>query len=679
MARSREDELNPVDHVDRHATRTVGPNSHWPRLIGAIIVVLLIAVGLSADFDFFKPAVSSFLNTAGSTEAGSVQADSYEDSPFGGMAAVFPDQTRTFGGDYSYALDMGLKWNRGMTYFYWEVLDPRADGHYNFKQFLEPNKGVQISFDEELSEIPAGIYTLANISTFVEDSARTGAVAYASFDRNQGYKNFVRAVVERYDGDDELGCVVPAPDCYHAGDGQYPSQQTVNALRRNPVRYWQVGNVVGTGNAFATFQRVTYEAIKLADPSAKVAMGGDGGDYATVLSQLQGRYMDIFSFHWYGDAHGDYLFPGATYDTHNGGPREFPGGVLAYYRELLNSNGFANTPIWITEQSAYSGVVTQSLRPLPAQTEQQQAGDYVRRYVYPVANGVSKLFYAFGLMEGIGDAAGNDYYDNTGFLYDGKCYFDCSKAWPDGREPSRGTKKLSYYAFKLMTEKLEGSDWRNARTVIDGTDSVYAFQFTNRASGRTLYVAWYDYWNGPIDAIKEVTVPVGLAGRVKITEAVPKYELGSDVTDYATAFNVGVASVADGAVALRLGQSPVYVEGTSDSLAAFTPHAWAAPIGVDTSRSDKPTDSSSGTPVGRKEETASGMSGPVGSCFDEYKRLAQDRMGAGVDVSEAQNLASQADAARLRGDEGASLELLGRAMQLLGGKPCTNQGAVPPK
>ena len=531
---------------------------------------MLIGIVLVAGIVFgvwkFWPGPNSTINPPTANNPGN-----YEDSPFGGMAGVFQSINNHLNGDYSYAQDMGVKWYRVVPFFYWEFIDQQANGHYNFKEFFEPNKGVRVNFDQEFTEIPVGIHTVANIATFVEYSALNGAVTFASFENNQQYKNFVKALVERYDGDDDFGCVVSAPDCYFAGDGQYPSQQTIDAMKQNPIKYWQVGNVVGTNNNFATFQKVTYQAVKSADSGAKVLIGGDGGDYATVLSQLHGQYFDIFDFHWYGTANGDYLFPGSAYDHHNGGPSTFSTDVLAYYRNLLNSNGYSNVPIWITEQSAYSGAVTPYFRPIPAQTEQEQAGDYMRRYVYPIANRVSKVFFAYGLMEGISDAQVNDYYDNTGFLYDSRCDLDCKNIWPNGQEPARGTKKLSYYSFKLMTEKLEGSDWSNVRTIIDGANNVYAFQFTNKTTGRKVYVAWYDYWNSPSQTTKEVTIPVGLNGKVKITEAIPKYELGRDVTSYATAFNTGVVNVANGAVAIRLGQSPVYVEETSDSLTEYFP------------------------------------------------------------------------------------------------------------
>ncbi|MBU2507203.1 MAG: hypothetical protein KJ799_10835, partial [Bacteroidetes bacterium] len=50
------------------------------------------------------------------------------------------------------------------------------------------------------------------------------------------------------------------------------------------------------------------------------------------------------------------------------------------------------------------------------------------------------------------------------------------------------------------------------------------------------------------------------SNRVKTIEAVPKYESGKDVLDYATAFQTDTLVVTNGAVALTLGQRPVFVE-----------------------------------------------------------------------------------------------------------------------
>ena len=58
------------------------------------------------------------------------------------------------------------------------------------------------------------------------------------------------------------------------------------------------------------------------------------------------QYVDVFDFHWYGTASGDYRFA------------DIPTGqdVYQHIRDTLTTNGFpTNLPIWITEMGSYSG------------------------------------------------------------------------------------------------------------------------------------------------------------------------------------------------------------------------------------------------------------------------------------------------------------------------------------
>lgn len=52
---------------------------------------------------------------------------------------------------------------------------------------------------------------------------------------------FVQRAVERYDGDEDFGCMTAAgPDCHGPGDGLYPVSPRV--LRSRPIHRWQVEN-----------------------------------------------------------------------------------------------------------------------------------------------------------------------------------------------------------------------------------------------------------------------------------------------------------------------------------------------------------------------------------------------------------------------------------------------------
>ena len=81
------------------------------------------------------------------------------------------------------------------------------------------------------------------------------------------------------------------------------------------IRYWQVTNepnFKAVPADFAKLQKITYEAIKEANPDAKVLIAGLAGNmdtasindnsYESVLKELKGKYFDIFDIHFYGDA-----------------------------------------------------------------------------------------------------------------------------------------------------------------------------------------------------------------------------------------------------------------------------------------------------------------------------------------------------------------------------------------
>ncbi len=111
-------------------------------------------------------------------------------------------------------------------------------------------------------------------------------------------------------------------------------------------------------------------------------------------------------------------------------------------------------------------------------------------YVYPLAKGVDKIFWTTVLelhnahgrakaeLSLAGNKAGVDYYDLVGLVHNPR------------NEDGKDWKKLSYYSYKLMTEKLEGSDWSRIETVKEGENGVYAYKFVNTGTGATVFVVW---------------------------------------------------------------------------------------------------------------------------------------------------------------------------------------------
>lgn len=446
------------------------------------------------------------------------------DSPFGfHPSAVVPSEYK-ISSPFDFANDIGIKWDRPVVYFFWFSIQPDL----NQPTFKWDN------YDKYLKALPNAINLMGNIAI---GSPRQAASRYTTYAKNEksflpkdaeAYKQFVKTVVERYDGD---------------------GKNDMSGLAK-PIKYWQADNEPPHGMTdYAEFLKITYEAVKEADPSAKVIIGGVPGmpptsDYLKIfdkfylpilndLAKSNKKYFDVFDFHWYGNATDDYR------------------GVKEVFEHIKNKvDALGLTPpdgYWITEMGTYSG----DPLPMPAvpglistdysyQTEKQQAIDLVKRYVYPLSFGIKKIFMAFGLTEGFQNDGG--YFDFNGLIYDGKFNNDQGK----------GVKKLGYYTYKKMTEILEGSDWENIKMVQE-KDGVYVYKFTK--SNKSIWAAWNDN-----SASKQISISGISSGSVKITEAIPKYDSGKNVTDYSTAFNTETKTVSEGKISITLGDKPVFVE-----------------------------------------------------------------------------------------------------------------------
>ncbi|HBR14382.1 MAG TPA: hypothetical protein DD723_02420 [Candidatus Omnitrophica bacterium] len=452
-----------------------------------------------------------------------------EDSPFGFHPAV----------PFEIARDMGIKWTRGAEtpYLFWNLVDPQmkgVPGAFRWKgPLIRPDGGEGFNdFDNLFLVNKSGLAMLQNIDVQPPEPRETHFKSGSWLPTNiKAYKAFVREAVKRY----------------------------------SFIKYWQVGNEPNLkmkSSDYAQYQKITYQAIKEANPSVKVLIAGLAGNmdlmsindrgYEPVLKELNGRYIDIFDIHFYGDARG-----GTTeFKDEKGnasrllGYRDFKE-VYEYYRGLLDENGFARVPIWVTEMGTPSG--TSHLGPyVITQTEAEQARDLFKRHVYPMALGVKKIFWAFGVLEGFGEWD-NDFFDHTGLIYTDR----------DGVH-QLGEKKLGYYTYKLMAEELDGSDLSRVATVVeDDVNHVYVYKFVK--DGKDIFVAWWDYFVDeayPSTKERQVVLTGLNSARVEITEALPRFSSGQEVKDldYKAFFNKTTVKVDHGEVSITLGENPVYVE-----------------------------------------------------------------------------------------------------------------------
>ncbi len=470
----------------------------WSSMCALIAGVAVAFPAADSDSLAQEPHAQSQQSPSGPRRSGNEPLP-FEDSPFGFHPATVPPDVAG-GHRWACAREIGVRWHRPVVYAFWFLCQPTYDDYVD---------GVfrWAALDKSLGRVPEGINVMWNLS------ARSYTQPGSFLPRDmEGYKRYVRAVVERYDGD-------------HIDDA--PGSPVVH--------YWQVENEpnlarwTGTPEQYAELLRHTYQAAKEANPRCRIVIGGVGGwtgsgpnsslqgfrrFYLPVLKQLGGKGFDIFDYHWYGDALGEYRGWGE---------------VHRQVRAALDRHGFEQVPIWITEMGSFSGSPEHN-RP---QSEAQQAADLLKRYVYPLSLGVEKVFWAFGLIEGF--KHDNGYFDHTGLIYDGR----------ESNDRGRGVRKLAYFTYKLMTEKLEGKPY--AGEIAGLPEGVYAYRFGKE--DRSVIVIWWDWWTAPEVARKTVTLP--LDGDTLVTSA---------ITDNRGVRRKRLVRASHGRITLTLGKDPLLLE-----------------------------------------------------------------------------------------------------------------------
>jgi len=209
---------------------------------------------------------------------------------------------------------------------------------------------------------------------------------------------------------------------------------------------------------------------------------------------------------------------------------------------------------------------------------------FIKRYVHSLANNIKKVFWRC-IKESASysiEFEHNDYFDNTGLVYNGCSVISGNFIYNTngvGEDLGDGVEKLSYFTYKIMTEKLEGSDWDSITTVIDSVDNKYVYKFINDSTGNPTYVAWWDYFNDSTYNQGDsnlITLSGISANHVIVTNAVPTDTSGINITDYNTAFQIDTLSVTSGSVSFYLKESPVFVEEISnttiDETGSITPN-----------------------------------------------------------------------------------------------------------
>ena len=130
------------------------------------------------------------------------------------------------------------------------------------------------------------------------------------------------------------------------------------------------------------------------------------------------------------------------------------------------------------------------------------------------------------------------------------------------------SKKLAYFTYKKMVEKLDSADWNNIETIQE-SNNIYIYKFIK--NGNPIYVAWND------SSISQTATILGItSNQAIITDAVPMYNSGAQVTNYETAFSQNTISVTSNTLTLTLDSLPVFIEldlttSIKENFATFVP------------------------------------------------------------------------------------------------------------
>lgn len=273
-----------------------------------------------------------------------------------------------------------------------------------------------------------------------------------------GFKEFVGALVERYDGDGYMDApgspIVDYWEFYNEPDRRLDS--TDGRWGQHPAEY-------------AAMLKAVYPVVKSHNPDAKVVFGGiaydffidQGGPFVRsfldeVLKAGAGSYFDIFNFHTYPAFAVNWLPPG----TANGGSGLYEKTV--HLRQKLVSYGL-NKPIIITEAGWQSNDT-----PGQAGSEEIQARYVAQLFVQSLAADLDVMIW--WMLHDPGEGSG-DYGLVT--------------------RDTMPYRKLSFTAYQATVNTLTGKQF--VRVVPPSEtrhNTMEAYQFHDPATGRALYVAW---------------------------------------------------------------------------------------------------------------------------------------------------------------------------------------------
>lgn len=322
-------------------------------------------------------------------------------------------------------VNLGAHWTRSNN-IAWDMIEPILGNGYDWTT----NPFATDSVITNIYDSPADVNWLGSPSFRATRSP---------LDYPTEWHNFLTACVERYNG-----------------DGINDLNQYVK------VKYWQINNEVFqisndfTSSQYAQIFALSETAIHSVDTSAKLCL----------ISTTKGNTVDTFLVNVITEL-ANMSVPFDVMDIHHwGNASDYKITVLPFYRNLLDSLGYTNVEIWSCEHG------THTYQPVgfPFQTKEEQAASLLKRYVWNLNNGLSKLFWN-NLMEWYAFAGNpNSVFNSMGLIGDGSYCGEPSDEFNHIRK--------SYFSYKILAENID----------TDKASFVGNSSFHNESSGNYGYV-----------------------------------------------------------------------------------------------------------------------------------------------------------------------------------------------
>lgn len=399
---------------------------------------------------------------------------------------------------------LGFHWSRTGADIVWELIEPVLGEGYDWDNRMATDDNLRAYYAS------GQINLIATIGPARDRVAREDWWLH-----EEELKRFVRAVVERYDG-----------------DGIDDADANVR------VNMWQASNEVlaWKGRGWTREQYVMFvtwfeEAVHQADPDARIML---------VASQRGYPYMQFLK-----DTIDDLIaadVPFDAVDIHNWAPYNdagapgFPMEEVADCRAFLDGRGLRDVEIFSGENGTWFGCP--SKRNEPEQTEQEQARFLAQRIAYLPSVGMDHYLW-------------NNLAEWYSFAGDPRTPYNSMGLVSNGAEncevPERlNTERVCYWTYKMLAEALD----RPANSFVGEmaltvANSLYGYEYEEAGTGLRKYVLWS--WAGPQD----------------VAFAVPKtnYRVTNLITDrYGKILEQYEVAAVGGELTISVGQDPLLIE-----------------------------------------------------------------------------------------------------------------------